>query len=168
MKFLLVVFLCLLFGFGVFGQTTETTEKTTVNVENIALMRDDGEGNPGAETEIFKTTDFPIHCQITLDSVKSSTVKMILVAVAVSGLKAETKIMTVNYKTNGEQNIVNFRGSPQNVWLAGKYRVDIFVDNRLAGNKEFTIEKSGASSAGQTNFSPKPKPKPKTKPKRKN
>ena len=165
MKFLLVVFLCLFYGFGVFGQTAEVAEKTTVNVENIALMRDDGEGNPGVEIEVFKTTDFPIHCQITLDSVKSSTVKMNLVAVMVAGLKAETKIMTVSYKTNGEQNIVNFRGSPNKIWLAGKYRVDIFVDDKLAGKKEFEIEKS-TSPAGQTNFTPS-KPKPKTKPKRK-
>ena len=167
MKFLLEVFLCLFFTFCVFGQTAETAEKSIVNVENIALMRDNGEGSPGAETEIFKTSDFPIHCQITLDSVKSSTVKMILAAVTVNGLKAETKILTVSYKTNGEQNIVNFRGSPEKAWMAGKYRVDIFIDNRLAGNKEFTIEKSASSPAGQTNFTP-PKPKPKTKPKRKN
>jgi hypothetical protein len=167
MKFLLVVFLCLFFTFGVFAQTAETAEKSIVNVENIALMRDDGEGNPGNESDVFKTTDFPIHCQITLDSVKASGVKMNLVAVAVNGLKAETKIMTVSYKTNGEQNIVSFRGSPEKAWMPGKYRVDIFIDNRLAGNKEFTIEKSASSSAGQTNFTP-PKPKAKTKPKRKN
>lgn len=164
MKFLLVVFLCLFFTFGVSGQTAE---KSLVNVESIALMRDDGKGNPGAETEIFKTSDFPLHCQITLDSVKSSTVKMNLVAVTVNGLKAETKILTVSFKTNGEQNIVNFKGSPQKAWMAGKYRVDIFIDNRLAGNKEFTIEKSASSTTGQTNFTP-PKTKTKTKPKRKN
>lgn len=166
MKILFVVFLCLFFGFSVFGQASESPETVTVNVENIALMRDDGEGNPGVETGVFKTTDFPIHCQITLDSVKSSAVKMNLVAVTVAGLKAETKIMTVSYKTNGEQNIVNFRGSPNKSWLSGKYRVDIFVDDKLAGKKEFEIEKSPLP-AGQTNFTP-PKPKPKTKPKRKN
>ena len=167
MKFLLVVFLCLFFGFSVSGQTTETAEKTVVKVENIALMRDDGEGNPGNETEVFKTTDFPIHCQITLDSANASTVKMNLVAVTVNGLKTETKILTVSYKTNGEQNIINFRGSPEKAWMAGKYRVDIFIDNRLAGNKEFTIEKTVSSSAGQTNFT-SPKPKTKTKTKRNN
>ena len=166
MKILFVVFLCLFFGFSVFGQAAEVAETNTVSVENIALLRDDGEGNPGVETEVFKTTDFPIHCQITLDSAKSSTVKMILAAVTVTGLKAETKIMTVSYKTNGEQNIVNFRGSPNKVWMAGKYRVDIFVDDKLAGKKEFEIEKS-TLPAGQTNFTP-PKPKQKTKPKRKN
>lgn len=167
MRLLLLVLLCLFFGFGVFGQSVETQEKIAVKVENIALMRDDGEGNPGAETENFKTTDFPVHCQITLDSVKPATVKMNLIAVSVNGLKAETKFLTVSYKTNGEQNIVNFRGAPQNLWLAGKYRVDIYVDDKPAGNKEFTIEKSGALSDGQNNFG-QSKSKPRTKPKRKN
>jgi hypothetical protein len=165
-KILFVLFLCFFFGFSILGQASESAETITVNVENIALMRDDSEGNPGVETEVFKTTDFPIHCQITLDSVKSSAVKMNLVAVMVAGLKAETKIMTVGYKTNGEQNIVNFRASPNKIWLAGKYRVDIFVDNKLAGKKEFEIEKSTLPT-GQTNFTP-PKTKTKTKPKRKN
>lgn len=167
MRFLLVVILCLFYGLGVFGQTTETAEKAIVNVESIALMRDDGEGNPGEETEVFKTTDFPIHCQVTLDSMKAAAIKMIVAAAAVPGLKAETKILTINYKTNGEQNIINFRGSPQKAWMAGKYRVDVFVDNRLAGNKEFIIEKPGSASAGRTDFSP-PKIKSKTKSKRKN
>lgn len=167
MRFLLVVFLCLFCGFGVFAQNTETAEKAIVNVEAIALMRDDGEGNPGEETEVFKTTDFPIHCQVTLDSVKATAVKMILAAAAVPGLKAETKILTINYKTNGEQNIINFRGSPQKAWLAGKYRVEIFIDNRLAGKKEFIIEKSGSKSAGQKNFAAS-KTTAKGKPKRKN
>jgi len=165
-KILFVVFLCLFFGFSVFGQAAESAETITVNVENITLMRDDGKGNPDVETEVFKTTDFPIHCQITLDSVKSSTIKMNLVAITVAELKAETKIMTVSYKTNGEQNIVNFRASPNKIWLAGKYRVDILVDDKLAGKKEFKIEKSSLS-AGQINFTPS-KSKPKTKPKRKN
>lgn len=166
MKILLVVFLCLFSGFSIFGQTAETAETITVNVENIALMRDDGEGNPGIETGVFKTTDFPIHCQITLDSVKSSAVKMNLVAVTVAGLKAETKVMTVGYKTNGEQNIVNFRISPNKIWMTGKYRADIFIDDKLAGKKEFEIEKSTLPT-GQRNFTPQ-KPNPKPKPKRKN
>lgn len=163
MKFSLAVFLCVFFALNTFGQASESLETSEVNVENIALMRDDGKGNPGDETESFKTTDFPIHCQITLDSVKPATVKMILAAVSVNGLKPETKIMTVSYKTNGEQNIVNFRGSPKNVWLAGKYRIDIFLDDKLAGKKEFTIEKTAA--AEQKNFT---NGKPQTKPKRKN
>lgn len=167
MKFFLIISLCLFFSFDVFAQAAETAEKSEVKIENIALMRDDGEGKPGDETEIFKTTDSPIHFQITLDSVKATTVKMILAAVAVGGLKPGTKIMTIGYKTNGEQNIVTFRSSPQNAWLAGKYRVDIFIDDRLAGNKEFTIEKPSGSTGEQTNFTP-PEPKPKAKPKRKN
>ncbi len=142
MKISLAVFFCLLLAVGAFGQTAETIENNTVKVESIALMRDDGAGDPGNETENFKTTDRPIHVQIQLDSLDSVSVKMILVTVEVKGLKTGTKILTVNYKTNGEQNIVTFNGSPKTVWQAGKYRVEVYIDGKIAGNKEFEIVKN--------------------------
>lgn len=159
MKISLAVFLCLFFNFGVMAQTVETPENRAVKVENITLMRDDGAGEPGAEIESFKTSDRPIHFQIQLDSLAPATVKIILATADVKGLKAGTKILTISYKTNGEQNIVNFKGSPKTAWLAGKYRVDVFIDGKLAGNKEFEIEKSAATTK-QNNFTPR---KPKTK-----
>lgn len=169
MKVLLGAFFCLFLGFHMFGQTTETMKTADVNVEDIALMRDDGKGAAGGETEGFKTTDVPIHFRVTLDSLKPSTIKMNLVAAAVERLKAEYKIITLSFKTNGEQKIVYFQSSPNKAWLPGKYRVDIFIDDKLAKNKEFQIGNSTLPPAKETNYTPpKPKPKPKTKPKRKN
>ena len=142
MKISLAVFFCLLLAVSTFGQTAETVDDNKVKVESITLMRDDGAGEPGDETENFKTTDRPIHVQIQLDSLNSVTVKMIMAAVEVKGLKTGTKILTVNYKTNGEQNIVTFNGSPKTVWLAGKYRIEVYIDGKIAGNKEFEIIKN--------------------------
>lgn len=159
MKISLAGFLCLFFCFGVFAQTSETVENSAVKVESIALMRDDGAGEPGDETEIFKTSDRPIHFQIQLDSFAPVSVKLILATADVKGLKAGTKILTISYKTNGEQNIVKFKGSPKTNWLEGKYLVEIFIDGKLAGEKEFEIEKS-AAPAKQNNFTTR---KPKTK-----
>ncbi len=167
MKFSLAVFFCLLFAVSTFGQTAEIIENNAVKVESITLMRDDGAGDPGDETENFKTTDRPIHVQIQLDSLDSVMVKMILVTIEVKNLKTGTKILTVNYKTNGEQNIVNFKGSPKIIWLAGKYRVEVYIDGKLAGNKEFEIVKSFSAPDKQTNF-PTLKSTVKLKPKRKN
>ncbi len=168
MKISLAVFLCLFFSFNISGQTSEDSENTNVNVESIALMRDDGRGNPGDETEFFKTTDIPVHFQIQINSFAPVTFKMTLAAADVKSLKAGTKILTVSYKTNGEQNIVNFKGSPKTVWLAGKYRVEIFIDGKAAGNKEFEISAaSPAQNNKKMNLTP-PKPNTKTNPKRKN
>ncbi len=161
MKAILILSFCLFFSLTIFGQPPAAKVKAAVGIESIVLMRDDGDGNADDEVAIFNQTDVPIHCQIQLDSFIPAIVKMNLIATDVKGLKAESKIITVSYKTNGEQNIVNFKGAPDNVWLAGKYRIDIFVNEKLAGNKEFEIQPGKTPTATQTNFVP-PKPKPKT------
>ena len=161
MKAFLILSFCLFFSLTAFGQPPSAPkDKAGVGIESIVLMRDDGAGNADEEAAIFGQFDVPIHCQINLDSFIPATVKMNLVAANVKGLKAESKIITVSYKTNGEQNIVNFKGSPDDIWLAGKYRIDIFVDEKLAGNKEFEIQKQETPEVKQNNFvAPKPKPK---------
>lgn len=156
MKIFLVLFLCLLFAASAPAQTENVPEPAETGVEEITLMRDDGEGNAGDETDVFKTTDIPIHCQILLNSIKPAVVKMNLVAAEVRGLKTGMKILSVSYKTNGKQNVVVFRGSPEKIWLAGKYRVDIFIDNKLGGSKAFEIQKPAPQKSAPAN-SAKPK-----------
>ena len=84
---------------------------------------------------------------------------MVLVAVNVPGMKAETKSVTISFTTNGKQNIVNFRANPEGIWVAGKYRADVFINNKPAGNKEFMIEKPNTIEKETV---PKTDTKPKT------
>ena len=138
MKFFLIIGLLLFSGLQIFAQIS--APKETVAIEQIVLMRDDGKGNPGEEISIFGAKDVPVHCRVELNSVTPAMIKMILVAVDVKGLRAEQKIVTVSYKTNGKQNIVNFTGSPDDIWAAGKYRADIFIDGKFGGGKEFEVQ----------------------------
>lgn len=165
MKIILVSALCLLFAFGAFAQEVEKTPPETVAVEQMFLARDDGEGKAGAEAESFLTTDIPIYCVVQLNSSKSVTVKMNFVAVKVQGVKAETRVISVSYKTNGRQNRVNFTGKPEKNWTAGNYRIDIFIDDKLAMGKTFEIrnlplDAKPTVTKSQNFVSPKPKPKP--------
>lgn len=139
MKLVLTVLVCLFLSFDATAQTEKTT---VVGVAEITLARSDGKGGIGEATDKFTTTDIPIYCSIALDSAKSVTVKMNLVAVKTAGLKPETKIVVVNYKTNGTQNQVNFDAAPNGVWATGNYRVDIYIDGKLAKSLAFEIEKS--------------------------
>lgn len=141
MKFVLTVFFCLFFSLNVLAQTEQNAEETQVGIEEIRLMRDDGEGNAGEETVNFKVTDIPIHCSVQLSSTKSVTVKMNLIAVKAVGLKPEKIVVTVSFKTNGKQDVVNFTASPQSLWAAGEYRAAILIDGILAGSREFKIQK---------------------------
>jgi len=167
-KIIFTTLLCLISAFSAFAQQPEDKRKPapqTVGVEDVYLAKDNGEGNVGDTAEYFLTTDIPIYCVVELNSLKPASVKMNLVAVNVQGVKAESKVFTVTYKTNGKQNIVNFKGKPEGVWTAGSYRIDIFIDDKLAVGKSFEIKKSPSeiqkTAAQAESFVP---PKPKVKP----
>ena len=142
MKIVLAIFLCLFFSLNAVAQTEQNGNVAELVVEEVSLARDDGSGKPGEVTDKFIITDRPIHCLIQLNSDKSATVKMNLVAVKAIGLKPETKFVSVNYTTKENQNLVNFTASPDVVWAAGTYRVDIFINGKPARSRTFEIERS--------------------------
>ncbi|CAN5880354.1 hypothetical protein BH24ACI1_BH24ACI1_06470 [soil metagenome] len=155
MKTVLAIFLCLFFSLDAFAQAEQSGNVTEFVIEEISLARGDGNGKPGDATDKFTTTDRPIHCIIQLNSDKSATVKMNLAAVKANVLKPETKIITVNYTTKENQNRVNFTASPDAVWAAGIYRVDIFINGKLARNHSFTIENSPKEIKKEKPIAPK-------------
>jgi hypothetical protein len=162
LKNLFPIFLLLILTFSASAQS-EQTGSASYGVKEIYLARDEA-GKASAAVESFSTGDVPIHCVVELDSVKIVTVKMNFVAEKVPGVKAETKVISVSYKTDGKQNQVNFTGKPDGRWIAGNYRIDIFIDDAAAASKRFEIKKSTnetekASLENIKNFAPaKPKP----------
>ena len=126
-----------------------------MNIEEITMARDDGNGKAGETTDQFLTTDNPIYCIVQLDSLKSTTVKMFLVAVKADGLKPETKSISVSYTTNGKQNRVNFNASPDGVWAAGDYRIDLFIDGEFARSHSFEIKNSPKETGTQKQITSK-------------
>ena len=140
MRFILTVFLCLFFVSVMFAQTEDLAETKVQSVEKISLARKDKDGNIEEGIEIFNTKDIPISCYIDLSSDKPTLVKMNFIAVKAKGLRLETKIVTVSYQTKDDENSVKFNTSPGKIWAVGDYRVDIFLDGKLAAGKEFKIE----------------------------
>jgi hypothetical protein len=168
-KLVSIIFLCLFLALAASGQTPEPQpDNETVGIEEIYLAKDNGEGKAGDAETSFLTTDIPIFCVVQLNSTKPATVKMDFIAAKVAGVKAETKVVTVSFKTNGRQNRVNFKGSPEGLWIAGNYRVDIFIDGKLAGSKELEIQKAATANPAVKSFQPKPaaKPKPAKRPRK--
>jgi hypothetical protein len=129
------------------------------SVEDVYLAKDDGSGKAGDPVTEFRVTDIPIYCVVMLGSTSSSVVKMNFVAMAVAGVKPETKVVTASYTTKEGQNRVNFTGRPYGIWTAGKYRVDLYLNNELVTNVEFYI-KADSKSVGakfiNTALPPKP------------
>ncbi len=149
----------------IYGQSEQNPiAAPDVFIEKIFLAKDD-RGKAGEESESFSTTDIPIYCVVYLKAEKPTVVKMNFIAVKVAGVRPETKVISTVYKTDGKQDQVYFTGRPDGFWIAGNYRIDIFVDGEAAGNKEFEIFKSPkearnpVSPAIKNLVSPKPKPK---------
>lgn len=122
-------------------------------IEEIYLARDDGKGRAGEQVTEFRTADVPIYCVVLLDSRAKAIVKMNFVAVSVAGVKPETRVVTASYTTNEGQNRVNFTGRPDGRWTPGKYRMDLFIDGRLARDIEFEIKLPTKAVTG-TSFVP--------------
>lgn len=131
------------------------------DVENVYLAKDDGTGQAGEAVTEFHTTDVPIFCVVLLDGTDTVTVKMNFVAVNVAGVKADTKVVSTSFTTKDGQNRVNFTGRPYDKWTPGRYRVDIFLDGKIARNVEFDIKRAGASEPAAVKFAPSPSKTPK-------
>lgn len=168
MKNLFPVFLILLLTFGATAQSEQTDIVASSGIKEIYLAKD-AAGKASEPVESFSTGDVPIHCVVELDSVKIVTVKMNFVAEKVPGVKAETKVISVSYKTDGKQNQVNFTGKPDGRWIAGNYRIDIFIDETAAASKRFEIRATAKAAEKQSlenikNFAPaKSKPPRRTR-----
>ena len=108
-------------------------------VAAIYLARDDGTGHAGDPATVFRPRDVPIYCVVQLKSAGPFDVRMDLLAVAVAGVKPGTRVVSARYTTRGREDRVNFTGSPQGVWVAGRYRADVFVNGKPAGRLEFEV-----------------------------
>jgi len=135
----IAAFLFFISGIGL-GQVV--TAKGSTGVEDVYLAKDDGTGHAGDVVTSFQTGDVPIYCVVVLESQTVATVKMNFVAVSVPGVKAETRVVSSTYTTKVGEDRVNFTGRPRDAWTAGTYRVDVFVDGKLAKNVEFEIRGS--------------------------
>ena len=166
MKFIYAITLCLFVAVGAYSQGDRAAAP---KVGELYLAKDNGNGKAGEQVAEFSTSDIPIYCVVLLDGSGKVTVKMNFVAVSVVGVKADTKVVTASYTTKDGQNRVNFTGRPEDKWTPGKYRVDVFLDGKIAKNIEFEIKGAGGNTAAAKYFNtpevtksrpPKPARKP--------
>ena len=160
-----VVLVCFAAAFAAVAQ--DPVPPASPAVEEVYLARDDGNGKAGDQADEFRTTDVPIHCVVLLDTIGKATVKMNFVAVKVTGVKPETKVVSASYTTTERQNRINFTGTPDGAWVPGRYRVDLFVNGKPARSIEFEIKGSTSNVAAASYLKPGDPPKQKPVPKKK-
>ncbi len=162
MKFIYAILISLFVAAGVYAQGDQVPAPA---VEEVYLAKDNGKGKAGDQVSEFSTSDIPIYCVVLLDTAAKVTVKMNFVAVNVSGVKTDTKVVTASYTTKDGQNRVNFSGRPDDKWTPGTYRVDIFLNGKIAKNVEFEIKSKGVNATA-AKFVSSPGPPKSTPPKR--
>ena len=161
MRFANALLITLLLTLAAIAQAPQVlTQPTVGKVEDVYLARDNGEGKVGDIVEDFTTSDTRIHCVVMLTGFDPTPVKMLLVAVKVPGVKPESRVVTAAYTTKQGQDRVFFSGSPDGRWVAGSYRIDIFVADKKERSVPFEI-KGNAVPAASTKFAPsKPTKRP--------
>ena len=137
MRLFLLVLILLVSACAAMAQ--EAGAAPPVNIDNIYVAKDDGTGQAGDAASKFAPTDVPIYCVVMLDSTAPVTVRMNLVAAKVTGVKPDSKVLSVSYTTKDGQNRVNFTGRPAGKWVAGTYRVDIFLNDKFIKDVSFDV-----------------------------
>ena len=153
MRFAQLLFTLALFSAAALAQLPLSTPASDSKVEDVFLARDDGAGKAGDSAEVFSPGDIPIHCVIMLTSTEPTPVRMLLVAVKVPGVKEGTNVVSAAYTTKQGEDRVYFRGRPDGKWVAGTYRIDVFVADKLERSVAFEVKGTSVPAAA-TKFAP--------------
>ncbi len=102
-----------------------------------AKMTSDSEGTQ--ETTKF-AQDQVFYCIVTLANAPEDTkIKAVWTAVEVEGEQPNLLIDQAEM-TSGNQNVFTFNLTNNNLWPTGKYKVDLYLNDKLDRTLEFTVE----------------------------
>lgn len=160
MKF--AAFLLVLFSFACFAAAQEPAAAQKPIIAEIYLAKADADGKAGEAADHFLTSDIPIFCVVRLYAPGVAAVKMDFIAANVPGVKPESRVVSASYTTKENEDRVNFTGRPHGPWVAGKYRVDVFIDDKKVRNIEFEIKPSSSEAQKPGVVKPSRKPAKRT------
>jgi len=119
------------------GQEADSPPASELVEAFLAKKGVDGKaGEPAAD---FLVTDIPIFCVVRLPSPGVATVRLDFIAANVPGVTRESRVVSLRYVTKEAEDRVNFSSKPAGLWVAGKYRVDVFVGPKKVSAIEFEI-----------------------------
>ena len=136
MKFFSIVLL----SFFMFANIEAQDRVDQPVIAEIFLAKANIDGKAGDAAENFIVSDVPIYCVVRFVSPGVASVKMDLIAANVPGVKPGTRVVSTSYTTKAEEDRVNFRGRPHGLWVAGKYRAEIYISDKKVRNIEFDIK----------------------------
>lgn len=108
-------------------------------IREIHMAKDNGNGDPGDESDAFSPSDRTIHCVIKLAEAKSGTKMNFAWWVVEADDTQNEKIKDIEYTTRALENVVHAHLTlPQN-WPKGKYKVEVYVNGNLERTVGYTV-----------------------------
>jgi hypothetical protein len=108
-------------------------------IEEIHMAKDDGDGQPGAESETFEPGDRTVHCVTKLKAAKSGTQMRFVWWIVDADNTQNQKIKEIEYRTRALENIVHGHLTVPQDWPAGKYKVQVYVNGDLDKTAFYTV-----------------------------
>lgn len=139
MRIALAALVCLLAVPCALGQTNGIEGADDAPSISISIAKEEKDGTITEDLESIGPNDIPLICYIDLPFDDPVTVKMVIVAVKAVGLRANSNYITISYRTSKGENQVSFTAKPASKWPVGSYRVDVFLDGKRAGFREFKV-----------------------------
>lgn len=102
-----------------------------IAIDKIHMAKDDGNGDPGDETDSFDPGDRTLHCVATLKQAKSGTQMKFSWWIVDADGSQNQKIKEINYKTRALENVVHGHLTLPQDWPTGKYKVEVYVNGDL-------------------------------------
>lgn len=147
---------------SIYSQVPAAAVVADGKITELYLAKDDGKGAEGERAENFELADIPIYCIVKLNAPGGTNVKMILLAATVPGIKSGSKVVTTTYTLKDREDQVTFYGQPTDKWLAGKYKVELYLDNKLERTLDFNIGDAEAAIKAAAAKRPEPQVRPAT------
>jgi hypothetical protein len=110
-----------------------------LKIDSVTLARDDGSGNPGETVTSFKPTDHIFYATVNLNHLETGLkVKLSWIAVDAAGQAPNTTVAEKEF-TGLVGNVIDGNVSLPNDWPTGKYRLDIYLNDKLAQSVDFNV-----------------------------
>ena len=108
-------------------------------IKEIHMAKDDGQGQPGDQTNTFDPGDHTLHCVATLKEAQSGTDMRFSWWIVDADNTQDKKIKDIDYTTKALENIIHGHLTLPQDWPSGKYKVQVYVNGHLDRTVPFTV-----------------------------
>ena len=104
------------------------------------MARDDGTGKPGDEAESFSPADHTVHVMVELNHAAEGTMVNFDWIAVDAGDMENNSLKKLDYTTKALENKVHANLTLPRDWPEGDYKVDVYLNGKLARSIAYKIE----------------------------